>query len=86
MTAFKAVDTKMIQEELLMGDTKPLYASKTFWGAVLVLMAAAARLAGYEIDAATQAEIVDLILLAIGAGGGLVAIYGRIRATKQIGK
>ncbi len=68
-----------------MYENKPWYQSKTVWGGLIALGAAVAGSFGIEIDAGTQGEIVDYIVLGVGAIGGLVAIWGRVKADKKIG-
>jgi hypothetical protein len=67
-----------------MEGTKGIFSSKTVWGGIIVVVAAIAGLFGYSISADDQASIlayVDNVALAVG---GLLAIYGRITATKRI--
>jgi hypothetical protein len=68
-----------------MDETKALIQSKTFWGAVVALGAAALTLGHYTLSAADAAAAVDLLSGIAGAVGSLIAIYGRIVATKKIG-
>lgn len=68
-----------------MDEVKPLLASKTFWGAIIGVLAAGAGLFHYTITPADQASIIDLIVGVSGIAGSLIAIYGRIVASKQIG-
>lgn len=60
-------------------DTKKPWMSKTVWGAVAVVAVSVAQIAGYEIgDADGWTEgIITLI-------GGVVTIYGRVKAVKKI--
>jgi hypothetical protein len=67
-----------------MHEFKALTASKTFWGAVVALVGAALQLANYTLTPADAAQAVDLLSGMAGAAGGLVAIYGRVVATKKI--
>ena len=67
-----------------MEESKKLYESKTVWGGVVVVLATVAGLFGFEVDSVVQAQIVDYILAAIAAGGGLFAIWGRAKANKTI--
>lgn len=64
-----------------MGEVKGLFTSVTFWGIVLSVVGKLAYIKGYDIgDTNGLAEA-----LASFAGDG-IALYGRIRATKRIGK
>lgn len=61
-------------------DTKSALTSVTIWGAIISILASVARAAGFDVgDTNGLAESVVAVL------GGLMAIYGRIRATTRIG-
>lgn len=63
-----------------MQDTKSWWQSKTVWGAVMVVVAMAAQVFGYDVgDGAANA---DAIIAAVGA---VIALYGRITAVHKIG-
>ena len=68
-----------------MDETKALIQSKTFWGAVVALGGAVLMLGHYTLSPADAAQAVDLLSGIAGAVGGLIAIYGRVVATKKIG-
>lgn len=68
-----------------MEDFKSLFASKTFWGAMIAVVAGVAGMFGYAMIPADQATLVDGLTSFAAFIGGAFAIYGRIRATKQIG-
>ena len=63
---------------------KPWYLSKTVWGSLVAILAALAGIFDVDLDAADQARAVDMIVQAIGALGGLIALVGRFRATQRI--
>jgi hypothetical protein len=67
-----------------MDEFKTLTQSKTFWGAVVALGGSALGLGHYTLTPADAASAVDLISGIVSAAGGLVAIYGRIVASKKI--
>jgi len=67
-----------------MVEEKPWYASRTIWGALVAVAASLAGLAGNTVGAADQAQIADALVQAIGAGGALLAIYGRLAAKDVI--
>jgi hypothetical protein len=69
-----------------MSDMKTLFSSKTFWGALVAVLAGASSLFGYQLAAEDQAEIVNAVSGIAAAAGGLVAIYGRVVASKRIGR
>lgn len=68
-----------------MNEFKTLTQSKTFWGAVVALGGSALTLAHYTLAPRDAAQAVDLLSGLAGAIGGLIAIYGRVVATKKIG-
>jgi uncharacterized membrane protein HdeD (DUF308 family) len=68
-----------------MNEPKTLIQSKTFWGAVVALGGAALALGHYTLSPADAAQAVELLSGIAGAVGGLIAVYGRVVATKRIG-
>ena len=68
-----------------MEEFKALTQSKTFWGAVIALGGSALTLGHYTLTPADAAQAVDLISGIASAAGGLIAIYGRVVATRKIG-
>jgi hypothetical protein len=63
---------------------KHWYQSKTVWGGAIALLSAIAGAFGYALGAETQEALVAS-LTAIGGGvGGVLAIYGRIKAEGKI--
>jgi len=67
-----------------MDEFKTLTQSKTFWGAVVALGGSTLGLAHYTLTPADAASAVDLVSGIASAIGGLVAIYGRVVASKKI--
>ena len=67
-----------------MDGVKGLLSSKTVWGAIVAIFAAAANAAGYVVADADTAAVISNIMAVVTAVGGLYAIYGRIKATKQV--
>lgn len=66
-------------------ETKSFLASKTMLGAGLVMLAPLLdKLLGVQLDAALQADLSDLITNLLQYGGALLAMYGRIKATKKL--
>lgn len=61
-----------------MEDNKAIWLSKTFWGSILAIGATAAQAFGIT-DASGYANDVLTII------GGLLAIFGRVKATTKIG-
>jgi hypothetical protein len=68
-----------------MNEFKALTQSKTFWGAVVALGGSALTLGHYTLSPADAAQAIDLLSGLAGTVGGLVAIYGRVVATRKIG-
>ena len=68
-----------------MPNTKSWLASKAVWGGLIAIVATVATWFGYGMSAGDQAGIVDGLVIVGGAVGGLLAIVGRVYATKQIG-
>ncbi|MFT4098441.1 MAG: hypothetical protein QM651_15090 [Rhodoblastus sp.] len=74
-----------------MEDQKPFYASATIWGAGVAALAGVAGIFGYTITPADQAalsdsiaQVVTLVSSVAALGGGVIAIWGRVRASKTI--
>lgn len=67
-------------------DTKRWWESKTVLASLVVVLATIASMAGVQVDLTDQAEIVDLVYAIITSVAGLIAIYGRIKATATITK
>jgi hypothetical protein len=68
-----------------MNEVKTLTESKTFWGAIVALTGSALSLSHYSLSPADAASAVDLLASIASGIGGLIAIYGRVKATKKIG-
>jgi hypothetical protein len=73
------------EEEKDMLDVKPWYQSKTVWGALIAIASPLLGRAGLEVGGAEQAEIADALTTLAGTVGGLLALYGRLTATKGVG-
>lgn len=61
-------------------DTKSALTSVTIWGAIISILASIAKAAGFDIG-----ETDGLAESFVAVIGGLMAIYGRFRATTKIG-
>ncbi len=68
-----------------MYEVKSLIASKTFWGAFVAVAAGVFGLFGYAVTPEDQVWLVDSIAAVGAIAGGVVAVYGRIKASKRIG-
>lgn len=74
-----------------MEGAKSAVGSITVWGGIVAALAGAAQLLGYTISADDQAALVNLIQSGVTAAtavaaiiGGLVSIWGRVRARREI--
>ena len=67
-----------------MDDAKKWYQSKTIWGGLVALIAAAGGLVGIEVDAETGSALTLALSQAAAAVGAIVAIAGRLAAVKPI--
>jgi hypothetical protein len=67
-----------------MEDIKQWYQSRTIWGALIAIAASLAHAGGMTVSTADQGQIVDSLVSASGALGGLVAIYGRMKAKSSL--
>lgn len=65
-------------------DLKAWYQSRTVWGALVAIFASLAHAAGIEVTAGDEGELADLLVAAVGAAGGLLALYGRIAARRRV--
>jgi len=63
---------------------KKWYESRAVWGGLIAVGAAAVGAFGIVVDTETQGQIADLIVVGVGSVGGLLAIYGRVKAAKPI--
>ena len=68
-----------------MDDFKSLLASKTFWGGVIALLAGVLGIFGYTLSADDQQALIDLGVGIAASIGGVIAIWGRVKASKKIG-
>ncbi len=66
-------------------DVKQWYQSKTVWGAMIAMAAPLLKHVGVEMGLAEQADLADALATLAGALGGVLAIYGRVKATRPIG-
>lgn len=73
------------KEETDMLEMKPWYQSKTVWGALIAIAAPLLGRAGLDVGGAEQAEIAEALTTLAGTLGGLLALYGRLTATKGLG-
>jgi uncharacterized membrane protein HdeD (DUF308 family) len=65
---------------------KHWWESKAVWGGVVALIAGILGVFGVAVSTAEQGLLVESLTGIAAAVGGLLAIYGRIKASKSIGK
>lgn len=68
-----------------MEDVKTWYQSRTIWGAIIAILASLAHAGGYNLTVADQGQLAEAALSLAGAFGGLVAIWGRMKASVRVG-
>ncbi|HWU62462.1 MAG TPA: hypothetical protein VN112_10605 [Ensifer sp.] len=67
-----------------MEDMKTWYQSRTIWGGIIAITASLAHAGGYSISVADQGQLADAALSLAGTVGGLVAVWGRMKATSKV--
>lgn len=67
-----------------MNGYKGLLESRTVLAGIAVVIAGALSLLGYDVDASLRDLIADQLGDIITVAGGVVAIYGRVKATRRI--
>jgi hypothetical protein len=74
-----------------MYDVKPWYQSSGIWGGLIAVIAPVAGFFGYTLTADDAKALADGVtqLIVAGSGvasivGGIIAIVGRVRASKKI--
>ena len=67
-----------------MEDTKQWYTSKTILASLVTVIALIAGGFNLTIDTQTQEGIVELATVIVGVVSSVVAIYGRVKASKII--
>ncbi len=67
-----------------MEDIKTWYQSRTIWGAIIAISASLAHAGGYDLSTADQGQLADAILSLAGTLGGLLAIWGRMKASAKV--
>lgn len=67
-----------------LNENKPWWQSKTVWGGAIALAAGVAGAFGLSIGPDEQEALASAIVGVASGVGGLLAIYGRIKASKAI--
>jgi len=63
---------------------KPWWQSRTVIGAAVTLVSGVGAVAGYGISDQTQAQLTDLLAAGGALVGGVLALWGRIRADRAV--
>lgn len=69
-----------------MTGIKGMLSSKGVWGGLIVVLSALLGMFGYTIGLEDQQALTDVVSQIGAMVGGLLAIYGRITASKRIGR
>lgn len=64
--------------------TKPWYASKAVWGGMLAVLFPLLGALGHQLAPEEMAVITDMLAMLGAMVGGVLAIYGRIKARKVV--
>ena len=67
-----------------MEDQKAWYMSKTILASIVTVIVLIAGAFNYSIDTQTQEGIVELATVIVGVVSSVVAIWGRVKASKTI--
>ena len=67
-----------------MEDTKKWYMSKSVWGGMIAVAAAVAGAFGFSIGAEEQSILAESAVAVAGVVGAVVAVVGRVKASKKI--
>jgi hypothetical protein len=67
-----------------MNGMKGFFESKAVWGGIIGMAASGLSLGHFSVSAADQATVIELVTGLPGLVGSLLAIYGRVVASKVI--
>ncbi|MCB1383281.1 MAG: hypothetical protein KDJ73_10215 [Notoacmeibacter sp.] len=65
-------------------DTKPWYLSKTIWASLVTILSALGGLFGLPVSSLDSGATAEMLLQAVTAISGLIAIFGRLSADTKI--
>ncbi|MFC6487983.1 hypothetical protein [Nitratireductor sp. GCM10026969] len=68
-----------------MNAMKPWYLSRTIWASLVTVATAAGGLLGFPVEERDGEAVSEMILQAVTAISGLMAIVGRVTADSRIG-
>lgn len=68
-----------------MNGTKPVYLSKTIWGAVAAIVGGGVTIGNFVLTGADVMQVHELLTGIASSVGGLVAVWGRVKAKHRIG-
>ena len=71
--------------ELNMIDTKPWYLSRTIWASLVAIGLSVAGALGISTAAIDGTGLTDALLQAATGVAALIALYGRLSASRKIG-
>lgn len=63
---------------------KKWFESKTIWGGLVTLLSVILSVLGYQLTTEDQELLVAVLTGVMGSVGGLLAIWGRLKASKPI--
>ncbi|NTF31269.1 hypothetical protein [Rhizobium skierniewicense] len=67
-----------------MTEMKAWYQSKTVWGALIAVVAPLLHVVGLNLPAGFENDLAEGLMTVAGGVGGLIALYGRLAATRAI--
>ncbi len=67
-----------------MNDSKAWYLSKTMWAGIVAMFIGIAKMSGVEFGDGSEEQMTDSILAIATGIAGVVAIWGRLTAKKEI--
>ncbi len=73
------------KKERAMSGNKAWWQSRAVWGGLVAAVAGIGGLFGLNLDEASQGMVVDVAVQMATVVGALIAVIGRVRATKKIG-
>ena len=90
--AAKAAGTELVRkwfskgkEKRAMVDMKAWWQSRAVWGGLVAALAGIGGLFGLNLDEVSQGMVIDAVVQLATVVGALLAVIGRVRATKKIG-